>query len=85
MYLLLNHIIGMTSVGGGAVAFPVMTLAFGIDPVDAREFSIIIQSLGMTAASFAIVFMKVKLDWHSLIICSIGGIFGKCTNIYVVT
>ena len=34
---------GMTSEGGGAVAFPVMTLALGIAPSVARDFSLMIQ------------------------------------------
>ncbi len=50
---------GMTSEGGGAVAFPVMTLAFSIAPSLARDFSLVIQSCGMTAAAFTIFFMKV--------------------------
>jgi uncharacterized membrane protein YfcA len=37
---------GMTSEGGGAVAFPVMTLALGIAPSIARDFSLMIQSCG---------------------------------------
>ena len=36
-------IAGMTSEGGGAVAFPVMTLALGIKPAVARDFSLMIQ------------------------------------------
>ena len=36
----------MTSEGGGAVAFPVMTLALGIPPAVARDFSLMIQSCG---------------------------------------
>ena len=39
-------IAGMTSEGGGAVAFPVMTLALGIKPSVARDFSLMIQSCG---------------------------------------
>ncbi len=39
---------GMTSEGGGAVAFPVMTLALGIKPSVARDFSLMIQSCGKT-------------------------------------
>jgi hypothetical protein len=38
---------GATSEGGGAVAFPVMTLALGIRPTIARDFSIMIQSCGI--------------------------------------
>ena len=36
----------MTSEGGGAVAFPVMTLALNISPGVARDFSLMIQSCG---------------------------------------
>lgn len=39
-------IAGMTSEGGGAVAFPVMTLALGLTPAVARDFSLMIQSCG---------------------------------------
>ena len=66
----------MTSEGGGAVAFPVMTLAFGIAPEIARDFSLMIQSCGMTAAAFTIFWMRVQLEWHSITFCSLGGIFG---------
>jgi len=37
---------GATSEGGGAVAFPVMTLALGIAPSIARDFSMMCQSCG---------------------------------------
>lgn len=40
-------IAGMTSEGGGAVAFPVMTLVLGIEPTVARDFSLMIQSCGL--------------------------------------
>ena len=63
---------GMTSEGGGAVAFPVMTLALKISPTVARDFSLMIQSCGMTAAAFTIFWMKLKIEKHSLIFCSIG-------------
>jgi uncharacterized membrane protein YfcA len=32
--------------------------------------------IGMGSASFAIIFMKIKLEWHSIIFCNIGGIVG---------
>ena len=41
----------MTSEGGGAVAFPVMTLALGIKPSVARDFSLMIQSCGQCPLS----------------------------------
>ena len=42
----ISMFIGMTSEGGGAVAFPVMTLALSITPAVARDFSLMIQSCG---------------------------------------
>ena len=63
---------GMTSEGGGAVAFPVMTLALHISPAVARDFSLGIQSCGMSAAAFTIFWMKLKLEKHSLLFCSVG-------------
>ena len=66
----------MTSEGGGAVAFPVMTLVLGVTPAVARDFSIFIQSCGLMAATFAIFFMKVQIEWNAVILCSLGGGLG---------
>ena len=49
-------VLGMTSEGGGAVAFPVMTLALGIKPSVARDFSLMIQSCGMMMLSTHFLF-----------------------------
>ncbi|ETN80680.1 hypothetical protein NECAME_09040 [Necator americanus] len=43
--LLGSTIAGMTSEGGGAVAFPVMTLGLKIAPNAARDFSLIVQAI----------------------------------------
>lgn len=67
---------GSTSEGGGAVAFPVMTLVFGILPEVARDFSFMIQSVGMTSAAFAILYMRVKVETHALVYVSLGGMLG---------
>ena len=40
----------MTSEGGGAVAFPVMTLMLGVAPVIARDFSWMVQAAGENSA-----------------------------------
>ena len=71
----------MTSEGGGAVAFPVMTLALGISPAIARDFSLMIQSCGMTAASFTIFWMRIKLEWHSIFYCSAGAALGMAVGL----
>lgn len=67
---------GATSEGGGAVAFPVMTLVLGVPPGLARDFSLGIQSFGMSAASVIIFFLGVPLDYEALIWCSVGGTIG---------
>ncbi len=46
---------GLTPEGGGAVAFPMLSVFFNIDRVLARDFSLMIQSIGMTSASVFIL------------------------------
>jgi len=38
--------------------------------------NITLTLLGMVCASFTILWMKIKLEWHSIVFCSFGGIFG---------
>ena len=66
------------------MAFPVMTLAFDVDPVVAKDFSLMIQSCGMVCAAFSIIFMKVKLEWHAVLHCSLGGIIGTILGLEVI-
>mmetsp|Transcript_10656 Transcript_10656/g.15897 ORF Transcript_10656/g.15897 Transcript_10656/m.15897 type:complete len:132 (+) Transcript_10656:754-1149(+) len=58
-----SFVAGATSEGGGSVAFPVMTLVLGIAPDIARDFSLMIQSIGMTAAMFGIFYSRIAIDW----------------------
>jgi len=71
-----SFIAGASSEGGGAVAFPVMTLVFGIVPDVARNFGLAIQSVGMTAASYLILVRKIKVEYKYLLPVSIGGALG---------
>lgn len=71
-----SFIAGATSEGGGAVAFPVMTLVFDIPPSVARDFSLMIQSVGMTAASVAIVLLRITVEWRAILFAGIGGAAG---------
>ena len=41
-----SMVAGATSEGGGAVAFPVMTLVLKLSPSIARDFSLMCQSFG---------------------------------------
>ncbi|MCB0400850.1 MAG: sulfite exporter TauE/SafE family protein [Flavobacteriales bacterium] len=80
-----SFIAGASSEGGGAVAFPVMTLMYDISPSVARNFSLAIQSVGMTAASFVIIRSKIKIEYHYLIPVTIGGAFGMLLGSYFLT
>ncbi|VEU40647.1 unnamed protein product [Pseudo-nitzschia multistriata] len=53
-----SMIAGSTPLGGGVVAFPVSVLVLGFSPDQGRDFSLLIQSVGMTAASFLIFYKK---------------------------
>jgi uncharacterized membrane protein YfcA len=71
-----SFIAGASSEGGGAIAFPVMTLALDIAPHVARNFSLAIQSVGMTAASLYIIGSKIKIENKAVIWGSVGGVIG---------
>ncbi|VDN53802.1 unnamed protein product [Dracunculus medinensis] len=75
---------GMTTEGGGAVAFPAMTLVLHIDPTIARDFSLMIQSCGLSAAAFTIFFMSIVVEWYSIIFSSLGAIFGIIVGLEVI-
>ena len=33
-------------------------------------------AIGMGCASFTIIWMRIQLEWHAIIFCSIGAFFG---------
>ncbi|KAH8076606.1 sulfite exporter TauE/SafE [Aureococcus anophagefferens] len=53
-----------------------VTMVFGSMPHVAKQFSYMIQSVGMTAAAFVILYMQVRVEWKSITYCSIGGMVG---------
>lgn len=75
-------IAGASAEGGGAVAFPVMTLIFKIPPEVARNFGLAIQSVGMTAASYLILVKRFKIEYAYLLPVSIGGAIGMVLGTY---
>jgi hypothetical protein len=64
---------GLTPEGGGAVAFPVLSVFFSVDRVLARDFSLMIQSIGMTSASIFVLTNKPSMEKFvaSAIFCAI--------------
>ena len=71
-----SMVAGGTSMGGGAVAFPVFTKVLHVPPHEAKVFSLAIQSIGMSAASLNIVAMNTKVEWRFIRWASLGGIPG---------
>lgn len=71
-----SFIAGASAEGGGAVAFPVMTLIFQIPPEVARNFGLAIQSVGMTMASLLIFIRGIKVEHKYLWLASFGGAIG---------
>lgn len=67
---------GVTPEGGGAVAFPVMTLVFSIPPEVARNFSLAIQSIGMGAATLWIIARRVPVETTYLRIALLSSTLG---------
>ena len=79
-----SFIAGATSEGGGAVAFPVMTLVLKIHPLIARDFSLMIQSVGMTAASLWILKLRIPIDRKALLYGTVGGASGMVLGLFLV-
>ncbi len=71
-----SFIAGATSEGGGAVAFPVMTLLLGIQPAVARDFALCIQAVGMTSAAYVILRSRTPVVGSALGIGSVAGAVG---------
>ncbi|MEM9120494.1 MAG: sulfite exporter TauE/SafE family protein [Cyanobacteria bacterium P01_F01_bin.56] len=69
-------IAGGTSVGGGAVAFPVFTKLLQIPPYDAKVFSLAIQAVGMSAAAIAIWLTGIRVETRVIGWGSLGGCLG---------
>jgi len=80
-----SFVAGATSEGGGAVAFPVMTLGFDISPSVARDFSLMIQSVGMTSAAIMILVMGIRIDWRIVLTASAGGAVGVILGLELVS
>ncbi|MDY6969482.1 MAG: sulfite exporter TauE/SafE family protein [Spirochaetota bacterium] len=77
-------IAGASSEGGGAIAFPVMTLIYKISPEVARNFSLAIQSIGMTCASCYIFCKKISIDKNYLFLSSLGGTIGIILGVFYI-
>ena len=80
-----SFIAGSTSEGGGAVAFPVMTLLFDIQPTVARDFSLMIQSVGMTSAAVTILIRRITIEPRAILFAGFGGAMGIGIGLEVIS
>ncbi len=64
-----SFVAGITPLGGGAVAFPVLTKVFSVDAIDAKYFSLTIQTIGMGFATLFFISKRVKIHWELLVYC----------------
>lgn len=71
-----SMIAGGSSVGGGAVAFPVFTKLLQIPAHDAKVFSLAIQAVGMSAASLGIWSTGIHIEGRVIRWGSLGGFLG---------
>lgn len=75
--MMLGAFIGSaTPVGGGVVAFPVLTFIKHVPSDDAAIFCLAMQSFGMTAASIAIFSRRIKINKFLIGCCITAGTIG---------
>lgn len=67
-----SFVAGATPLGGGAVAFPILTKVLDVSSLDASIFSLMIQSVGMTFATLFFISRKIYIDWHTIKYACIG-------------
>lgn len=72
---------GATAEGGGAIAFPVFTKLFSIAASDARDFGLMIQSVGMMLASGVIVLRSVRIDKVAVLWVTLGAAAGQLAGL----
>lgn len=74
-------IAGSTPVGGGVVAFPLVVLYLKLPADQGRDLSLLVQAIGMSAASFLLIYAKRHLChfWIILwfLISSLAAQFGQ--------
>ena len=71
-----SYFAGSTPMGGGTVGFPVLVLAFDEPASMGRDFSLAIQSIGMTSASILIFCTRQSLEWRMLRWALVGATLG---------
>jgi uncharacterized membrane protein YfcA len=77
-----SFVAGATAEGGAFIAFPVFTKLLGVSAEHASVFGLMIQSIGMTSASFAILAMSLPVIKKILPAALVGGMTGMLVGLY---
>ena len=79
-------IAGSTPIGGGVVGFPVAVLVLDFSPDEGRDFTVLIQSVGMNAAAAMLMMQRAHLlDFHMVVTYVLYGIPGVMLGLAVET
>lgn len=79
-----SFVAGSTAMGGGAVAFPVLTKVLGVEPEQARVFSLSIQTVGMGMASLSILLLRVPIDRRAVALAFAGVVPGMILGVLAI-
>lgn len=80
-----SFVAGSTPMGGGAVAYPVMVLALNVVSYEARTFALMIQSIGMSCASWRILIaQRDTIDPKTILFLILMGCTGFNIGYYLV-
>lgn len=80
-----SFVAGISSLGGGTVAFPVFTKVLHIPAFDAKVFSLMIQSVGMGSATLFIIMKRIRVEWRIIVLGSLTGILGIFIGSYLLS
>lgn len=78
-----SFVAGSSAIGGGGVAYPIFTKVLHIEAHDARTFSLLIQSAGMSMATLFIWAHRVKVLPRVILLASIGGFIGMLIGTFL--
>lgn len=79
-----SFVAGSTFLGGGAVAFPALTKILSVDPLTAKNFSLAIQAVGMSAASLYILSRVRNLPFSFMALYLFGAGIGLFVSFAVI-
>ena len=78
-----SFVAGSTPLGGGAVAFPILTKVLAVPAEDAKVFSLFIQSIGMSFATLFFISKKIEIDWKTLSYALTFSVLGQLACLFI--